>query len=90
MENIDIIRSRFNEDYLRILSIFDHLIECTEKYKAYKLEAINKDFCKEELFYELNKELMDLKILLDIHSEKNFDIYLKRLHRFAEKIIGGI
>lgn len=79
------------------MSIFDHLVECTEKYKAYKLEAINKDFSKDDLKYELDKELMDLLILLLIEKKetscdaplddygKNF-LFNERLYRFVDKM----
>jgi len=80
---------KWNDKYLNLLAISDHLTECKLKYEAYKLESINKDFTKEELKYELDKELMDLKILLDLYTNNNLvnrNLYNKRIERFLEKL----
>jgi len=83
-----LLNSKWKDKYLNLVAISDHLTECKLKYEAYKLDSINKDFSKEELKFELDKELMDLKILLDIYVYNNSmkDLYNKRIERFLEKL----
>jgi hypothetical protein len=71
-----------------MLSIADHIRECDSKYIAYKNHAINEGFSKEKLKYELDKELMDLYILLDWELERNprwAELLSERLVRFDER-----
>ena len=78
--------------YFRMLAIMDHVNECSDKYRAYKNHAINKDFAKEELRQELDKELVDLFLLLlwELRSNESWnDLLSERKKRFEEKCQGG-
>ena len=82
-----LLKNKWEDDYLRLLSIYDHLVECKMKYEAYKMAAVNKDFSKEELKKELFKELTDLHILLDICKLKaGSSPYNERLQAFMSKL----
>lgn len=79
------INEKFKNKYFRRLSIIDHLRECLQRYDKYKLSGREE---KESLEYELDKELMDLLILLEVHKieHKTHLIYKERIERFLEKI----
>lgn len=77
-----VLQEKFYDDNLRLLSIFDLLIECTEKYKAYKSPLLY-NLNEETLKYELEKKLMDLLILLTIerkHGEGMHRTFLNRIN----------
>lgn len=83
----DKIVEKFSNNHYCLVTIFDHLVECTERYKRYKLTDLEpqKTFKKQEL----TRELMDLLILLEVYKENNENvekIYAKRIERFIEKI----
>lgn len=83
----ELLDNKWDDDYFRLLAIYDHLVECKLKYEAYKLEAINSNFTKEELKHELFKELTDLNILLDMNRLKDDNkLYVQRIMRFKEKM----
>lgn len=77
------ISKKFKDKYFRRLSIVDHLRECIQRYDKYKLSEKDK---RESLEYELDKELMDLFILLEVHKSEHKILYKKRIERFLEKI----
>jgi hypothetical protein len=80
------------DPYCRMLAIMDHINECVDKYRAYKNHAINKDFTKEELRHELDKELMDLYILLSWQHASNDhwgELLPERNKRFKQNFKGG-
>jgi hypothetical protein len=72
------IKTRFGDDYFRLLSISDHLRELVWLYdNSYKVYKDKKEFLK---------KLTDLKILLDIEFEDKTDLIIKRIARFEEKM----
>ena len=77
------IKDAWKEDYFIGLGIYQHLVECKQKFEAVKNHAI-LPMSKEELQIELDKELADLKILLDMSVKE--DVFEKRKEKFLEKI----
>lgn len=73
------IKQTFNNNYLNILSIIDHLHECLWEYQNRYKPKVNKEV--------LFNELADLHILLIILFEKEpyIPIVSQRIHRFIEK-----
>ena len=78
MSKIKAIEEKFNDDYFRLLSIVDHLRECSNIYDEYKLKRCSID--------DLDKELTDLFILLNIHISKKDSLYIERIDKFFDKI----
>ena len=79
---------KWKDSYLRKLSIYDHLVECKLRYEAYKLHSTNVHFSKEDLEKELDKELVDLYILLSLHYEDRPELIQERASVFLEKMGG--
>lgn len=79
---------KWYDPYLRKLAIYDHLVECKLKYEAYKLHSINTQFSKEDLEKELDKELVDLYILLSLHYKNRPELIRERISVFLEKMGG--
>ena len=80
------IKEKWNEDYFVELGIYQHLIECKQKFEMLKNHAVSP-MSKEDLQYELEKELADLKILLDMHVKD--DMIEERLNKFFENANKG-
>jgi len=74
---------KWNNKYLCKLSLFDHIRECLEKDNYLKARNIPKD---SEMYKNLDKELMDLKIILDFYFEKDEKLYEKRINKFMENL----
>jgi len=84
IEKMKMIKEHWKEDYFISLGIYQHLVECKQKFDAVKNSAIISDFTKEQLQFELDKELADLKILLDMYVKQ--EMFSKRINKFIEKM----
>ncbi len=74
---------KWSDKYFCKLAILDHLRECLEKDNYCK----SMDIPKTDIAYQnLDKELMDLKIILDFYFNEGGDLYEKRLDKFIENI----
>jgi hypothetical protein len=69
--------------YLCKLALLDHLRECLEKDNYLKATDAPKD---SEGYRNLDKELMDLKIILDFYFDGKEELHEKRLSKFLEKL----
>lgn len=83
-ENIKkLLSGKWSDKYLCKLAILDHLRECLEKDNH--LKAL--DIPKTDIGYQnLDKELMDLKVILDLYFHDNQDLFDKRINKFLEKL----
>lgn len=85
--DINKVKQFFNNTYILKLSISDHLSECMRKYNRYKDHALDT-FDKDTLEHELNKELMDLLILLEMYRDEILPgLYYDRLDKFTYNAI---
>jgi hypothetical protein len=75
---LKIIKKNYENEYFNMLAIIDHINECQALYYKVKLKETNPN--------ELEKELMDLFILLNLFKDNNQDLYKRRVLRFFEKI----
>lgn len=82
-EIIKKIKEEWKNDYFLGLGIYQHLVECKQKFEMVKNHAVSH-LSKEELQYELDKELADLKIFLDLYVKE--DMINTRLNKFSENI----
>lgn len=80
-EIMKIIKEEWRNDHFLELGIYQHLVECKQKFEAVKNHAI-LEMSKEDLKFELDKELADLKVLLDLYIKE--DMINKRLIKFKE------
>jgi len=83
---LDKIKESWGEDYFVKLGIYQHLIECKQKFDMVNNHA-TMSMSKDELNVELEKELADLKILLDMHVED--EMIDNRLNKFLKNINRG-
>ena len=72
----------YDNPYVRRLMIVDHVRELHHMYDQYKAKQITWE--------DMQRELMDLRILLDVEfyelaDSKYNDLYAKRIHKFHEK-----
>jgi hypothetical protein len=75
-------KGKWSNKYFCKLAILDHLRECLEKDNYLKAT----DTPKTDIAYEnLDKELMDLKILLDLYFEDS-NWYKKRIGKFYDNL----
>lgn len=82
IDKINKIKEQWGSPYFVSLGIHSHLCECLNDWDRYKSAAIDP-LPKEELEQELNKELMDLLVLLEMHRENiGHDLYEARLDKF--------
>lgn len=84
------IPDKFKDDYLCMLSVFDHIGEVAVIDKEIR-RMKNGDLDVSAQRRHLENELMDLRLLLDAHFE-NIDgatIEKQRIARFAEKNHGN-
>lgn len=77
------IKEKFSDKYFLVLAIYQHLIECQQKFEAYKNHSLY-EYNKEYLEKEMDKELADLFILLEMYVSE--DLYNQRIQRFLEHI----
>jgi hypothetical protein len=82
-EKLEQIKKAWKNDYFAKLGIYKHLIECKQKFDAVENHSIS-NMSKEELQKELDKELADLKILLDIYVKE--ETFQQRINKFLENI----
>lgn len=75
--------SKWSDKYFSKLALLDHLRECLEKDNYLKAT----DTPKTDIGYQnLDKELMDLKIILDLYFYNDQDLFDKRINKFLEKL----
>jgi len=72
----DLRRGKWSNKYFCKLAVLDHLRECYEKDRYLKATDTPKD---SEGYKNLDKELMDLRVLLDLYSYDDEDLYQKRV-----------
>lgn len=77
------IKEKRSDKYFCKLALLDHLRECLEKDNYLKATDTSKD---DEGYKNLDKELMDLKIILDFYFDGNNELYEKRLNKFLENL----
>lgn len=77
------IKDGWKEDYFIELGIYQHLIECQQKFEMVTNSAV-LTIKKEDLQYELEKEFADLKILLDLYVKD--EMVKKRLIKFRDSL----
>lgn len=82
-EKIELLKKTWSNKYLCKLAILDHLRECLEKDNYLKATDASKD---SDGYKNLDKELMDLKIILDFYFTDNNDLYETRINKFLEKL----
>ena len=73
------IKESWREDYFIKLGVYQHLIECKQKFDMVNNHA-TMTMSKKELEIELDKELADLKILLDMYVKD--EMIEERLNKF--------
>lgn len=71
----------FSDRYVTKLAILDHLRECLEKDNYLKAIDANKNSNE---YSALDKELMDLNILLEIYFSTNDELRTDRIKKFLE------
>lgn len=84
----------WKDKYKTKLCIYHHLAECKRKYEKYVdvdaecniLDNYPHNY-KKQAEFELNKELIDLFLLLESHIKQNdlYEILKHRINRFEEK-----
>jgi hypothetical protein len=84
----DLIKNRFEDKYLLKLAILDHIKEIYLKDKYMKATDISTSNEKERLQFAVEKEMMDLKILLDVWAEDKKELKDKRIDKFCKNIKG--
>ena len=78
-----LIEGKWSDKYLCKLALFDHIRECLEKDNF--LKATDEE--KWSIWYEnLDKELMDLKIILDFYFKNEEKLYQKRVDKFLNNL----
>lgn len=75
---IEEIKARFKDKYLLLLSISDHINEVQDLYLH--------DYKRTKDRTELDKELIDLYILLTIYCDDKQELIDSRVDRFIEKM----
>ena len=71
----------WSNKYFCKLALLDHIRECLEKDNYLKATDEQKDSAG---YKNLDKELMDLKIILDFYFAGEKDLYQKRIDKFLE------
>lgn len=74
---------KWSDRYFCKLALLDHIRECLEKDNYLKATDASKDSID---YRNLDKELMDLKIILDLYFVGNEELLGKRLDKFLEKV----
>ncbi len=76
-------KGKWSNQYFCKLAMLDHIRECLEKDNYLKAT----DTAKADKGYEnLDKELMDLKIILELYFDNDFELYSKRIDKFYENL----
>jgi hypothetical protein len=73
---------KWSNKYFCKLALLDHLRECLEKDNYLKATDTPKS---DKMYDNLDKELMDLKIILDLYFEDS-NWYTKRIDKFYENL----
>jgi hypothetical protein len=73
---------KWSNKYFCKLALLDHLRECLEKDNYLKATDTPKS---DKMYDNLDKELMDLKIILDLYFEDS-NRYTKRIDKFYENL----
>ncbi len=78
-------KSIWSDKYFCKLALLDHLRECLEKDNYLKATDTPP---KNSIGYKnLDKELMDLKIILELYFDKSEKLYSTRLKKFISKLV---
>ncbi len=82
-EKLEKLKPKWSNKYFCKLALLDHLRECLEKDNYLKAIDAPKN---SEGYKNLDKELMDLKIILNFYFADNNELYESRINRFLEKL----
>ncbi len=74
---------KWSNQYLCKLAVLDHIRECLEKDNHLKAVDAAKS---SEGYQNLDKELMDLLILLELYFANNESLRNQRLQKFLDKL----
>jgi hypothetical protein len=74
---------KWKNKYLCKLALLDHIRECFEKDNYLKATDTPKGT---EGYQNLDKELMDMKIILDLYFVDGDELYDKRLDKFLSRL----
>jgi len=85
MENkiIQLKKGIWSNKYFCKLALLDHLRECLEKDNYLKATDAPKN---SDGYKNLDKELMDLKVILDLYFDDNNELYTQRIDKFIDKL----
>ena len=78
-----LLDGKWDDSYLCRLALLDHLRECLEKDNYLKATDAPKDG---DGYSALDKELMDLRIILEMYFDGRDELAEKRLDKFLEKM----
>jgi hypothetical protein len=78
-----LLDGKWGNRYFCKLVILDHLRECLEKDNYIKATDTSKD---SESYKLLDKELMDLRIALELYFQDESELYEIRLSKFLENL----
>lgn len=81
-EKLEQLKLKWSNKYFCKLALLDHLRECLEKDNYLKAIDAPKD---SEGYKNLDKELMDLKIILNLYFSDNDELYKTRVDKFLER-----
>ena len=79
----ELLEGEWGSKYFCKLALLDHIRECLQKDNY--LKAIDEPKSSDK-YKKLDKELMDLKIILDLYFADDNALYKKRLDKFKEKM----
>ncbi len=74
---------KWSNKYFCKLAVLDHIRECLEKDNFLKATDEPKN---SKAYENLDKELMDLKIILDFYFDGDEGLYQKRIDKFIENL----
>ena len=83
MSNKKLLEGEWGNKYFCKLALLDHIRECLQKDNY--LKAIDEPKSSKK-YEELDKELMDLKIILNLYFADNDNLYEERLKKFKNKM----
>ncbi len=75
-------RGKWSDKYFCKLALLDHIRECLEKDNYLKAADKPKN---SKGYQNLDKELMDLKVILDFYFSSSRKLYERRIKKFWEK-----
>ena len=79
----ELLEGEWGSKYFCKLALLDHIRECLQKDNY--LKAIDEPKSSDK-YKKLDKELMDLKIILDLYFADDNALYKRRLDKFKEKM----